>query len=559
MGKVPTLYIFPTADDEGRFWAERLMGSVPERSAIFVRLSNRSNTLMSLVRSWEELACGRADYWIGSLWDIPVVRRFLKSFREVPQIDVLREITETEVPSCEIPLYRERDQEAIRCLSLLVEPSHEILSLESWRELTEVCRTTEIEVGALPWPLSIVTEQSFEYEDFDNIWIPQFRESPETPWPGWLEEKKNIIASAALMDDRGVSESPDYETAKKFSWSIKKYTSDKKEERSDLHDGNRSFHLRHPKRLKSWHDKIRDHVFSVTELETYVRSPYWYFCEWVLGLKPLKKETWDLEAAEVGILIHAVLEEFYRKHQSELVKLQQEILFDDLDRIIEREVAKFRGRRPELFNLLVERHLRKMKRALHNLINKDLADRASEQSPLYPQYFEWGFGDDKTQPLLIRSNNGKEIQVRGRIDRIDVDPVNKTFLVIDYKTGTRKITGSNIEKGESLQLPLHIAAVKQLLLPDFTPIGGVYFSLADMTKEQGMLNQGYVGNYFRLSPRSSSLMSPDRWQIAMNTALERVREIVEQIYGAQFPHKETQCATFCPYRDMCRINERFTG
>ena len=103
----------------------------------------------------------------------------------------------------------------------------------------------------------------------------------------------------------------------------------------------------------------------------------------------------------------------------------------------------------------------------NSLLYKFLVNEREDDSNRIPNYFEVSFGvrDNKHDELLYSDEplNYEHIKLRGKIDRIDINKNEKTFEVIDYKSGSKKVTKSEIEKGTSLQLPVYIWAVKTML------------------------------------------------------------------------------------------------
>ncbi|MDR3625650.1 MAG: exodeoxyribonuclease V subunit gamma, partial [Ignavibacteriaceae bacterium] len=53
--------------------------------------------------------------------------------------------------------------------------------------------------------------------------------------------------------------------------------------------------------------------FSISQLETYAKCPYKYMAERILKLKPLQEPTEDIEALEMGSLLHNILYKFYKQ------------------------------------------------------------------------------------------------------------------------------------------------------------------------------------------------------------------------------------------------------
>lgn len=549
------LYVFPTVDEEGRRLARAIIKAGAAPKAILLPEHDRAALLMELIHYWEEETGQQAAYWAGSLWDIPLVRRALKALREQSQLEVWGMLQAWNPASKEPTYLAERDSEARRCFLELLDKSEDILALEAWRQLTEICRTTTLESGTLPWSLQILTKQDPAPDPVERLLVPHFLYQKDG-WPRWLGEMPNVTATAARRDSRGFDLHPDIKAARHLSWSVQEVSADVTpaeplQERSVPTD----FRLSPASRLQVWQANRLEHVYSVTELETYRRCPYAYWLERIVGLRAVEGENWELTPQEVGVMIHGVLESFYQRHQAQFAQTDgavsgREEFGADLDLLVDQAVTALQ-KDFERRNLLVERQVQRIKRAVRALVGRDLEDLDQQRRPLRPRYFEWSFGDAQTGPFIVEGKGGRKIKLRGKVDRIDVDEQQKTFMVLDYKTGSRKITGRDIERGDSLQLPIYIQAVQTLLLPDYTPIGGVFFSLADMSKQDGMLCLDTVADYFEFSMRSSSIMPRDKWQALLEESLGHVRETVADIEAGRFPPTEGLCSNYCPYQDMC--------
>lgn len=183
----------------------------------------------------------------------------------------------------------------------------------------------------------------------------------------------------------------------------------------------------------------------------------------------------------------------------------------------------------------------------------DLERERAAASDWTPRHFEWGFGQDSA-PLVLKDADGRPASFRGRIDRIDVNERLKTFLVIDYKTGSTKITGNQIKSGEALQLPIYLLAVQRLLLKDYQPAGAVYYQLSDMSKKDGLLHAERLPDYLEVGPRSSSYVPAAKWDGVLASIEARIGETVSAIRKtAAFKSSPEPCEPFCPYQDICRL------
>ena len=109
-----------------------------------------------------------------------------------------------------------------------------------------------------------------------------------------------------------------------------------------------------------------------------------------------------------------------------------------------------------------------------------------------------------------------EVSLAGKIDRIELG--NGMFVIGDYKTGSTTPKLNDILEGRSLQLPLYIAILEQLLSQQSSPIpgfegdpesvqgvGGVYYVLQEESRtELGIGDRDYNGRAFQVSSRAVS-------------------------------------------------------
>ncbi len=542
--------LFPDRWAEDLYWGQQLCK--PGLQVLLVRESQRPQALMSLCHAWELASGQRADYWIGSLWDVPVVRAALQRLQDEPQTHVLEYLVQ-QAPANTSRFYHERNLEAWRCFVEMLEPSDELLGLEAWRELTLLCRGTVLEYGQWPGSLTIVTEYSTAPDDSVSVGVPYCYQlvGGLERWPGWLLEHPQVQATVAHYDKRHQKQAPDFELQVAAGWDLQEQLSSNEPEEA-VSEPCQPAPLVDPHRIQLWQESRAQHIYSASELELYARSPFAYYCERVLKLDSHVEATWDLNPLETGLVVHRVLERYYQENQLSVAEPN----YQRASELIEEEVAATLTEREGVSDFLIERQQAKMVRAIHGVLKKDQADIAEQSSPLMPTYFEWVFGEGEVPPLEIAGHGGQSILMRGKIDRIDVDHDKKTFMVIDYKTGGGKITGADIQHGRSLQLPLYIQAVKQHLLPDYDPIGGMFFSLADMSKKDGLLRLDYIKDYFDISLRSSSLMSPKKWQQVIDDAFALIQNIVQALQAGEFPLCEELCASYCEFQDMCGWNRQ---
>ncbi len=313
--------------------------------------------------------------------------------------------------------------------------------------------------------------------------------------------------------------------------------------------------LQHPEAQKKYHQWLQGHQFTATEIEAYQSCPIKFFFASVLEIQPEPRPDIELSPAEVGRLVHKILELFMRRHSDALVADNpSDALFQNLEQTATELFQKEQETHPQLSAPLFQRRQGLIRRALRSFLEQELsaslrqASLESAKSELRPRYYEWSFGGKAPLSLNLGKN---KVSFAGRIDRIDVDERSKRFLIIDYKTGSSKITGRQVTNGESVQLPLYILAVQKLLLPGYEPIGAVYYQLSDMSKKDGILHADRLPNSLSVGGRSSSLIVGAQWENTFQKILENLTSITDRIYQGLFTSGAEPCRPHCPLKHYC--------
>ena len=254
---------------------------------------------------------------------------------------------------------------------------------------------------------------------------------------------------------------------------------------------------------------LRRHLFpqglhlSASSLETYARCPFRYFLETVLALKPWEEpeQILALLPRDRGVLVHTILHDFFsRLQQTDQLPLSAKRADDErrlLTQVAEEQCAVFAQTRPVGLPLLWECEREHLLRRLHAFLRRE----RQTVHGFCPAAFEvfFGIGTKSTEPegresertpdpqfltpnipVPFRLDTGEEVQLRGRIDRIDVSAEHIDLVqprqarILDYKTGRAPTRG--FAGGTALQLALYLYAA-QYLRPDLDWVRAEYMSV----------------------------------------------------------------------------------
>jgi ATP-dependent helicase/nuclease subunit B len=307
--------------------------------------------------------------------------------------------------------------------------------------------------------------------------------------------------------------------------------------------------------------------FSVSQLETYAKCPYKYMAERILKLKPVEEPTEDIEALEMGSLLHAILYKFYKQIREkgiilpeaneDQISYAEKLIFNTAEKIINE--ANFHSpltfyEKEKILGINGDRQ--------NSVLYKFFREEVNNKSGYIPEYFEINFGGSKgnesNSKVMVDS-----INLVGKIDRIDVDKNNNMYKVIDYKLSGAKPSISDLQDGLSLQLPLYLYAAKEMIKAqlgntdkEFDPAGAGIYSLKFSDKDFGMQLVKLLPP--RLKYTEEQLIKSNKQMIEI--CLDAIRKYVIAISEGKFnlstlEDRENKICRFCSFRPVCRIQD----
>ncbi|MCC5912181.1 MAG: helicase-exonuclease AddAB subunit AddB [Clostridiaceae bacterium] len=223
---------------------------------------------------------------------------------------------------------------------------------------------------------------------------------------------------------------------------------------------------------------------SVSRLESFVNCPFSHFVTY--GLKPKERKEYQLKSPDIGKLFHYSMDRFAQKTQEEnisWVDMEREQCDGLVEDVLEQLAEEFESGvmlSTHRYKYLVTRLKRISKKALWTLIEH------IKSGEFTPYGHEVPFGIDHEIPgIVIELENGEEVILEGRIDRVDIleDEDGIYLKVIDYKSGNKEFNLSEVYYGFQLQLIVYLEAMMALegkvKRSKNHPAGAFYFKIDD--------------------------------------------------------------------------------
>jgi ATP-dependent helicase/nuclease subunit B len=283
---------------------------------------------------------------------------------------------------------------------------------------------------------------------------------------------------------------------------------------------------------------------SPTRLEAYAACPYQYLLNVIMGVEALtepEKEV-TITPLDKGKLIHDILWKFFtdlKKERDSSFQLKPK----DLERLVEvthKKFVEFEQMGVTGFSMLWEVEKRNILGTLKDFFNEEL-----NETEFTPTYFEVRYGMrhldfeeseiSTEEPVLLKIGE-KTVNLRGKIDRIDLTKDGKRARVRDYKTGKVLAKPNEFQGGTTLQLPLYLYAARQLLGSLHKGIqveSAEYYSLKDQ----------------EAIPFEASQL--DEKETGLQEILKTIAEGIEEGVFIPYPDDQHCKYRYCDFRLVC--------
>jgi RecB family exonuclease len=194
---------------------------------------------------------------------------------------------------------------------------------------------------------------------------------------------------------------------------------------------------------------------SATRLEVYAKCPRRFLYDRVLQVskRTLPEEIWQMEPAERGTMVHAILEDYLLERLTGAPRSLARLLAIAEEHFAAAEAGGLVGK-PLLWRLDKAALLRDLAR---------FHDEEGDLEPLAAE-LEFGTGVEGADPAVtVTLPDGLEVRFKGKADRVDRTRSGE-LVVSDYKTGKqttlRGLKKDPVAGGRLLQLPIYALAAQ---------------------------------------------------------------------------------------------------
>lgn len=222
---------------------------------------------------------------------------------------------------------------------------------------------------------------------------------------------------------------------------------------------------------------------SVSRIEKFRACPFAHFASYGLSLQ--ERRVFRLEAPDMGELFHAALKRFAEELERQSLDWGQ-LTPQDCSKLNEGIISELAPQLQSEILLSTARYrylLSKLKRTVDRATV--VLSRHSRQSRFHPVGLELSFGPGgQLPPLTLSLPGGEFLELRGRIDRLDMAGEDTSYLrIIDYKSSDQQLRLEDVFYGLKLQLLtyLHVALnyYRNSLGLDARPGGILYFTVKE--------------------------------------------------------------------------------
>lgn len=342
---------------------------------------------------------------------------------------------------------------------------------------------------------------------------------------------------------------------------------------------------------------------SVSRLEQYRRCPFAFHMKY--GLKLAEDEEFKIRALDTGNFMHEVIDDVFTIIEDKSLNIKEiskDELFQVISEIINRKLGMsknyiFSGT-PKFIALT-----KKLKKVIYQSIDYIIEQLKNSKFELYGHELEFS-EKAEFKPMKLELEDGNQVIVTGKIDRVDVVKVDdKQYVrIIDYKSSVKDVDLNQIVAGIQIQLLTYLDEISEQ--KNFESSGVLYFNLLDtivkasrnMTDEEirKQLNKKfrmkglviadldiikmmdlrissssysesvpvYLDKDGNISKSKSSVLEKEQFDRLQKYTKHVIKEISKEIFSGNidikpyYMNKKTPCE-YCAYKAICNFDPKF--
>ena len=226
---------------------------------------------------------------------------------------------------------------------------------------------------------------------------------------------------------------------------------------------------------------------SISKLEKYASCPFSYFLTY--GLRLSSKEKLDVSPIDTGSFMHDVIDKFFKQLNEENISVK-DVNDDTIKRIVDNIIEEklMFGSKFTLapkYKIMCERLAKVLYTSIKYIV-ESLKDSSFEV--LGTEVSFSNKEESQYSSINLTTDDGKNIQIEGKIDRIDIAklPDGNYIRIIDYKSSKKDIDLNKVISGLQLQLITYIDAICEN--ENVMPAGALYYSLIEPQLKKGRLD-----------------------------------------------------------------------
>lgn len=311
--------------------------------------------------------------------------------------------------------------------------------------------------------------------------------------------------------------------------------------------------------------KLKLTSLSVSRLEQYAGCAYGYFLKYVIGLRERKMNA--LDDRNIGTLLHAAMERLYRHVHDNLDNAWETVSDNERDRLVESFVEEVFDKEYDV----ADGKLLYLKDTLKRIGKRTAAALCdiTARGMLKPEYFEYRFKEKLEENITLT----------GIVDRGDIyyssEEDSIKLRIIDYKSGNHDFKISELYEGLQLQLSVYMNVMLELVREqknkrdggnaEVIPEGMYYFQMQDPFVDVASDSEEDIK-----AARDKKLIlkgisdNPEYIKNVSDFAMKKTRELANVmlegiIDKAPLQSGDKTACTYCPYKDVCRFDNKYGG